>query len=79
MKFTLRRIANRKRWLLDYRTNGKQHRLVFKTKELAEAEQERIEKQITDGGTAWLAISAAERVTGRIKRDHPGSKLVPFE
>jgi len=62
MKFTLRRIANRKRWLLDYRTNGKQHRLVFKTKELAEAEQERIEKQITDGGTAWLAISPAERI-----------------
>jgi len=64
MKFTLRRIArkSRKSWQLDYRTNGKQHRLAFKTKELAEAEQERIEKQITDGGTAWLAISAGERI-----------------
>lgn len=62
MKFTLRRLAARKRWLLNYRTNGKQHRLVFKTKELAEAEQERIEKQIADGGSAWLALSAAERI-----------------
>lgn len=62
MKFTLRRLAARKRWLLDYRLNGKQHRLVFKTKDLAEAEQERIETQITDGGTAWLALSTSERI-----------------
>jgi len=61
MKFTITRLAARKRWRIEYRLNGERFRPVFKTKELAQAEQERIEAQVKDSGTAWLALSANTR------------------
>jgi hypothetical protein len=62
MKFIIKRLAARKSWRLEYRLNGTRCRLCFKTKELAEAEQERIQAQVKDGGTAWLALSANKRL-----------------
>jgi len=61
-QFIIKRLAARKSWRLEYRLNGTRCRLCFKTKELAVAEQERIEGQVKDGGTAWLALSANARI-----------------
>jgi len=62
MQFTIKRLAARKSWRLEYRLNGTRYRLCFKTKELAEAEQERVEAQVTDGGAAWLALKPSQRI-----------------
>lgn len=52
MRFKLRRLAARKKWRLDYALNGVRHQPSFKTKELAKAEQERVQTQVNDCGTA---------------------------
>jgi len=62
MRFAIKYLTSRKRWRCEYHLNGIRYRPAFKTKALAQAEQERIEKQVSDGGTAWLALSANERV-----------------
>lgn len=61
MRFTIKRLTARKRWRLEYRLNGERFRPSFKTKELAEAEQERVEQQVSKGGAAWLALTGSER------------------
>lgn len=61
MRFIIKQLKARKRWRCEYRLNGIRHRPVFKTKELAEAEKERVEQQVKDGGTAWLALKPNER------------------
>jgi site-specific recombinase XerD len=64
MRFIIKRFRGKKAksWILEYRIHGERVRSRFKTKELAQAEQERIEGQVKDGGTAWLALTANERV-----------------
>jgi len=61
MRFSIKKLRAHK-WRLDYTLNGTRCRPSYKTKELAEAEQARIEAQISDGGTAWLALEANERI-----------------
>jgi len=65
MRFTIKSVKGNKgsrTWNLEYRVNGKRERQRFKTKELALAEQERIEAQVSDGGTAWLALKDSQRI-----------------
>jgi len=61
MRFVLKKLAGRKRWRLDYTLNGTRFRPSFKTKELAQAEQARVETQVQDCGTAWLSLSESTR------------------
>lgn len=64
MRFTIKPVkgANGKRsWMLEYRLHGVRQRPRFKTKEFAEAEKDRIQQQVSDGGTAWLGLKAHER------------------
>jgi integrase len=60
MRIVIKKIGLH-RWRVEYRLNGVRIRPSFKTKELAEAEKERVEKQVSDSGTAWLAMPAGER------------------
>lgn len=61
MRITIKQLKARKRWRVEYRLNGVRYRPVFKTKALAEAEQERISGEVSDSGSAWIALPASER------------------
>src|SRR5215472_1568925 len=64
MRFAIKSVRGKKgrSWICEYRLNGERFRPRFRTKELAEAEKERIEAQVSDGGTAWIGLSANERI-----------------
>lgn len=62
MRVTIKRLNARKRWRVEYRIGGKRFRPSFKTKELAEAEAERLRAEMASTGTAWASLSTPERI-----------------
>jgi integrase len=54
-------IRPRNRWRLEYRSNGKRIRQMFKTQALAKAEADRIQDDLNRAGAVWVALSGTER------------------
>jgi integrase len=62
MKITKTTNHGNTRWILDGTLDGHRKRFFFASKGEAEREMERLERERTQQGRAWLAISDAERV-----------------
>lgn len=62
MKITIRQVEvnGNKRWCIDW-TNGRRNRLFFKTKSDAETKRAALVKEFDLCGSAWSAVSDAER------------------
>jgi integrase len=61
VKYTIKYIKSRDRHRLEYRNNGARIRQMFKTKELAKAEADRVRDDLDRAGAIWVALAASER------------------
>lgn len=65
MQFTITPCKGRngkRTWKLEYRLNDERYRPRFKTRELAEAERDRVAAQVGSDGKAWVALKDHERI-----------------